>query len=90
MSIKRCVALGLLGMALVVSGCKVDKVEEKHHPAKLEETSEKGIMKVTLEPQAVANGDLEPLFREKPAIHRFPGSMAGRVRELAADPRAWV
>jgi uncharacterized HhH-GPD family protein len=38
----------------------------------------------TLEPEAVANADLEPLFREKPAIHRFPGSMAGRVRELAA------
>jgi uncharacterized HhH-GPD family protein len=37
----------------------------------------------TLEPRAVANADLEPLFREKPAIHRFPGSMAGRVRELA-------
>jgi uncharacterized HhH-GPD family protein len=38
----------------------------------------------TLEPRAVANADLEPLFREKPAIHRFPGSMAERVRELAA------
>ena len=38
----------------------------------------------TLEPAAVANADLEPLFRHKPAIHRFPGSMAGRVRELAA------
>ena len=38
----------------------------------------------TLEPSAVAEADLEPLFREKPAIHRFPGSMAGRVRELAA------
>jgi uncharacterized HhH-GPD family protein len=38
----------------------------------------------TLEPRAVAEADLEPLFREKPAIHRFPGSMAGRVRELAA------
>jgi uncharacterized HhH-GPD family protein len=38
----------------------------------------------TLEPAAVAKSDLEPLFREKPAIHRFPGSMAGRVRELAA------
>jgi uncharacterized HhH-GPD family protein len=38
----------------------------------------------TLEPAAVANADLEPLFRQKPAIHRFPGSMAGRVRELAA------
>ncbi len=38
----------------------------------------------TLEPRAVAEADLEPLFREKPAIHRFPGSMAERVRELAA------
>src|SRR5215471_7895131 len=38
----------------------------------------------TLEPAAVARADLEPLFREKPAIHRFPGSMAERVRELAA------
>ncbi|HLX31428.1 MAG TPA: HhH-GPD-type base excision DNA repair protein [Gaiellaceae bacterium] len=38
----------------------------------------------TLEPDAVAKADLEPLFREKPAIHRFPGSMAERVRELAA------
>jgi uncharacterized HhH-GPD family protein len=38
----------------------------------------------TLEPRAVAESDLEPLFREKPAIHRFPGSMAARVRELAA------
>ena len=38
----------------------------------------------TLEPAAVAQADLEPLFRDKPAIHRFPGSMAGRVRDLAA------
>jgi uncharacterized HhH-GPD family protein len=38
----------------------------------------------TLEPSAVAKADLEPLFRQKPAIHRFPGSMAERVRELAA------
>jgi uncharacterized HhH-GPD family protein len=38
----------------------------------------------TLDPSAVAKADLEPIFREKPAIHRFPGSMAERVRELAA------
>jgi uncharacterized HhH-GPD family protein len=38
----------------------------------------------TLEPGAVASADLEPLFRQKPAIHRFPGTMAERVRELAA------
>jgi uncharacterized HhH-GPD family protein len=31
----------------------------------------------------LAEADLEPLFREKPAIHRFPGAMAQRVHELA-------
>src|SRR5438552_8752617 len=38
----------------------------------------------TLEPHAVAVADLEPLFREKPANHCFPGMMAERLRELAA------
>ena len=38
----------------------------------------------TLEPARVATAQLEPIFRERPAIHRFPGSMAGRVRDLAA------
>ena len=27
-------------------------------------------------------GRLEEVFREKPAVHRFPGTMAGRVQEL--------
>jgi uncharacterized HhH-GPD family protein len=27
-------------------------------------------------------GELEAVFREKPALHRFPGAMAGRVQEL--------
>jgi len=38
----------------------------------------------TLDPAKLAAQDLEPAFREKPAIHRFPGAMAGRVRELAS------
>jgi uncharacterized HhH-GPD family protein len=38
----------------------------------------------TLDPKRLAATDLEPAFREKPAIHRFPGAMAARVRELAA------
>ncbi len=38
----------------------------------------------TLEPRGGADADLEPFFRAKPAIHRFPGSMAERVRDLAA------
>ena len=38
----------------------------------------------TLDPKKLAELDLEEAFREKPAIHRFPGAMAERVRELAA------
>ena len=38
----------------------------------------------TLEPARVATAPLEDLFRERPAIHRFPGSMARRVNLLAA------
>ena len=37
----------------------------------------------SLDPAAIAAADLEPLFRERPAIHRFPGSMAKRVHDLA-------
>jgi len=40
-----------------------------------------------LDAKAIAGADpglLEELFRQKPAIHRFPGSMAARVQELAA------
>jgi uncharacterized HhH-GPD family protein len=38
----------------------------------------------TLDAAALATMDLEPIFRERPAIHRFPGAMAKRVRDLAA------
>jgi uncharacterized HhH-GPD family protein len=35
----------------------------------------------------LASADLEPVFRAKPAIHRFPGSMAQRVHDLAVHVR---
>ena len=41
----------------------------------------------TLDAGAIAStdpGKLEAAFREKPAIHRFPGTMAQRVQDLAA------
>ena len=37
----------------------------------------------SLDPAKLASADLEPAFREKPAIHRFPGKMADRVHALA-------
>jgi uncharacterized HhH-GPD family protein len=41
----------------------------------------------SLDAATLAAADLEPVFREKPAIHRFPGSMAQRVHELAVYVR---
>jgi uncharacterized HhH-GPD family protein len=37
----------------------------------------------SIDAATLAAADLEPVFRERPAIHRFPGSMAGRVQDLA-------
>src|SRR3954451_20497371 len=41
----------------------------------------------SLDAAALADADLESVLREKPAIHRFPGSMAKRVHELAVHVR---
>jgi uncharacterized HhH-GPD family protein len=41
----------------------------------------------SLQPAALAAADLEPAFREKPAVHRYPGAMAGRVHDLAVHIR---
>jgi len=37
----------------------------------------------TLDPKTIAATDLEAIFRQKPAVHRFPGTMAQRVQDLA-------
>lgn len=49
----------VIGTALVLAGCKTDKVAETHHPAKLVETGQEGIMKVVLEEKALARLGLE-------------------------------
>jgi uncharacterized HhH-GPD family protein len=41
----------------------------------------------SLDPAKLAATDLDPVFREKPAIHRFPAKMAERVQALAAHIR---
>jgi uncharacterized HhH-GPD family protein len=41
----------------------------------------------SLDPGVLAAADLDPVFRQKPAVHRFPGSMATRVRDLAVQVR---
>jgi uncharacterized HhH-GPD family protein len=42
----------------------------------------------SLDADTLAAADLEPIFRERPAIHRFPGAMAQRVHDLAVHVRA--
>src|ERR1700744_3035417 len=41
----------------------------------------------TLDAGAIAAADLDPVFREKPALHRYPGAMAKRVHDLAVHIR---
>lgn len=36
---------------------------------------------------ALADADLDVVFREKPAVHRYPGNMAKRVHDLAVHIR---
>jgi uncharacterized HhH-GPD family protein len=41
----------------------------------------------SLDATTLVEADLEPVFRERPAIHRFPGSMSQRVHDLAVHVR---
>jgi uncharacterized HhH-GPD family protein len=41
----------------------------------------------SLDASVLADADLDAVFRQKPAVHRFPGSMAQRVHELAVYVR---
>jgi uncharacterized HhH-GPD family protein len=41
----------------------------------------------SLDPERLVSADLDAVFRQKPAVHRFPGAMATRVQELAAHVR---
>jgi uncharacterized HhH-GPD family protein len=40
-----------------------------------------------IDADTLATAELEPAFREKPAIHRYPAKMAERVRDLAIHVR---
>jgi len=53
------VMVAMISAVLMLTGCRQDQVAEKHHPAKLEETDQKGIMKITLEPRAAERIGLE-------------------------------
>ena len=40
-----------------------------------------------IDAETLATAELEPAFREKPAIHRYPAKMAQRIHDLAAHVR---
>jgi uncharacterized HhH-GPD family protein len=40
-----------------------------------------------LDAHTLTSANLEAVFRQRPAIHRFPGVMAGRVHDLAVHVR---
>jgi uncharacterized HhH-GPD family protein len=40
-----------------------------------------------IDADTLATADLEAAFREKPAVHRYPAKMAGRVHDLAVHVR---
>jgi len=40
-----------------------------------------------LDADTLAQADLEPVFRARPALHRYPGAMAQRVHDLALHVR---
>lgn len=40
-----------------------------------------------IDPDTLIAADLETVFREKPAVHRYPGAMARRVHDLAVHIR---
>jgi hypothetical protein len=52
MQMKRWAMMAMVGTVLVLAGCKQDKATTTHHPAKLEESGQEGIMKVRLEERA--------------------------------------
>jgi hypothetical protein len=59
--------VALIAIGLPLTGCKKDSVAEKYHPATVEESGQKGIMKVTLDARAAERIGLEtaPIRQEQ-------------------------
>src|SRR5262245_33160076 len=55
----RLMMVAMIVVGLPLSGCKKEQVAEVHHPAKVEDTDQKGIKKVTIEPRAAERIGLE-------------------------------
>jgi hypothetical protein len=49
---KSMMMVALIGAVLALASCKTESIAEKYHPAKLDSTDVKGIMRVTLDEKA--------------------------------------
>jgi hypothetical protein len=73
MQATRYARLSLIGLVLLLAGCQHHaKVAEKYHPAKIDSTEVKGIMRVTLDSRAAERIGLKTAVMEE-AIIRLPG-----------------
>ena len=76
--------LAMLGTIIMVSGCNREQVAEKYHPAKIEETADKDIMKVTLEPRAAERIGLETVALREETVMVGGKSVTRRVMPYGA------
>jgi hypothetical protein len=76
--------LALVGALVAVSGCNREQVAEKHHPAKTEETDQKGILKITLEPRAAERIGLETVALSEESVTVGGRSATRRVMPYGA------
>lgn len=80
----RYTTVALILIALPWMGCKKNSVAEKHHPAKVEESGEKGIMKVTLEARAAERIGLETGSIREEQVTLAGGSATRKVMPYGA------
>ena len=75
----RIAMVALVGIALPLSGCKKDKVAEKYHPAKVEDTDQKGIKKVTLDARAAERTGIETTTVREEMVNLASGAAMRKV-----------
>jgi hypothetical protein len=73
--------LTLIGAALLASGCKTTSVAQQHHPAKLDSTEVKGIMRVTIDSRAA-----ERIGIQTALVQEEPGATAGASERRKVVP----
>lgn len=76
--------VALIAAGLPFMGCKKDSVAAKHHPATLEESGQKGIMKVTLEARAAERIGLETASIREEQVSLAGGTAMRKVMPYGA------